>query len=731
MTFDNDIEQQSILETLFGYIQSEDFEQGFHWAKTQAQLDNSPVIALIDQLESDPKIKPRQCESLAEKDKLLLFCASYSLARHLVEESNWYSKAETLVRSGITALEAMPFSALNTTLQKFAAIQIDICTIDRGIYTSQDWLMAAAAENIEVHLASVAAVSNDLNGIECQLYSKYLLTEFNAYRHFMRGVAIVAELYRIRWEDPVTLKQQMNNNKATFDQAVDALTADDKYIMSTDLESLWPPLAFFSENRPQGSGELFVERGAISISYFASVNHIVTRELRQALAKLVKDRPAEDPLHLCQWGCDLPQRNMLNDIWAGIAKDFEDIYSWQLPSLDMPFRDRDNIGKQLEFDVELIYYPMGIFALNLKAQLDDVSASGVRHAMSLGTPFAMDQQMSWNGEKVGLFEEFAEERFTELAETLNHNFDHFEKSVKHLLTFNSIENRYVSTRLDRMVEKNNGQTVGIGARALKQHFAYPALVLPQRELRSAVDDWCLRTVTSEEHNINKDCYNHDEFVYTNRHECVLGLLEQPNWVLEQSSEMMDVAAAITNMFHLTNTLLSQQLTQSLNQAVPALKQKNISAKVLRGHVQKLETEKECLRQFTNDAHWLLDLINAGSMMTFPDHSSMVKKVFQQMDFENLHIRTQDTLNKIQYRQEEIITETARIYEQLQTRNSKRFTRILSGSMALISVGALKDIFDILNGSNMGINISGELQVSIVTFFGIMLIILLINKNETK
>ncbi|MCL1137861.1 hypothetical protein [Shewanella pneumatophori] len=729
MTLDRDTQQQSILEQFFQYIRAEDFEQGFHWAKKNLQQRQSAAFALVNQFEQQAVINAKQLETLAPAETLLVFCACYSYARHEVEESNWYLHAETLVRSSITALEVLPQCGITKVLQQFAAIQIDICYIDRGIYTSQDWLMSDAANNIETHLAAAQAITHQFNEFERQFYAEHLNAEFAAYQHFNNGVSIIAELYAIRWGEPALLTTQMAELRPKFLQAVSALTADDKYIMSTDLEALWPPLTFFSENRQTGSGELYVERGSISISYFANVNHLITRELRQTLSNIVASPPAVHPLHLADWGAESPQSNMLNDIWAGIAKDFEDIYSWQLPSLSMPFRNRNANNKQLNFDVELIYYPMGIFALNLKAPLDDTSASGVRHAMSLGTPFAMDQDMRWHEQQVGLLEDFAQQRFSELATLLNSHYAHYQQEVEDLLIFTPSENRFVSTLLDRVVERIDGRDHSVTAKSLKSHFAYPAFVLPQRELRSAVDDWCLRTVTSEQHNLNRDCYNQDEFVFTNHHECVLGLLQQPNWVLEQSAEMMEVAAAVNNLFHLTNKLLDKQLKINLEQAVPSLKDKDISAAKLRAHVKKLTDEGDCLKQFTNDAHWLLDLISAGSMMTFPDHTRMIQKVFHHMDFEKLHTRTQETLDKIQYRQKEIIAETAKLYDKLRTRNSKRFTRILSGSMALISIGALKDIFDILNGSKMGFEISGPLQVSIVTFFGMLLIILLINKNE--
>ncbi|WOT05990.1 hypothetical protein [Shewanella youngdeokensis] len=729
MTLDRVAAQQTILIHFFKLIREEDFEQCFQWAKKALQAKSSAAFTLIDQLENEAVITASSLEGVSDDDILLLFCGCYGFARHEVEESNRYHHAETLVRSSITALTVLPLCGLNKALQKFAAIQIDICRIDRGFYTSQEWLMTEATQNIEAHLVEVDALHSQFSELERQLYTEYLHQEFSSYRYFSDGVSIIAKLCDIRWGDPELLAQKMAEQRPLFLKSVNALTDNDKYIMSTDLEALWPPLAFFSQNRTKGSGELFVERGAISISYFASVNHIVTRELRQSLCDAVNQGSTSHKLFPDSWNAQTPHRNMLNDIWAGIANSFEDIYSCFLPDISMIFRDKEGKG-ELNFSVELIYYPMGIFALNLKAPLDNVSASGVRHAMSLGTPFAMDQDMRWNAERLGLLEDFAESRFNELALALSDNFDHYTKPASEMLTFNKTDNRFVSVLVDRLVECVDGQYSSVTAKSLKSHFAYPVFVLQQRELRTAVDDWCLRSVTSDEFNLNRDCYNRDEFVYTNHHECIIGLLQQPNWVLEQASEMMDVASAIYNLFHLTNKMLDKQLKLSLEQAAPTLKDKKISAAKLRAQMETLTAEGECLKQFTHDAHWLLDLISAGSMMTFPDHTRMIHKVFEQMDFAKLHTRTQETLSKIQYRQEEIIAETAKLYEKLQTRNSKRLTQVLSGSMALISVGALKDIFDILNNAKIGVHISGSLQVSIVTLFGMMLIILLINKNES-
>ncbi|GGI81634.1 hypothetical protein [Shewanella gelidii] len=726
MTLDQDTSQQSILTEFFAFIRSEDFEACFHWASKELQQMGSAAYALTQQLEDSPHLKPNDFAELNAIETMLFFCASYSYARQEVEESNWYLHAETLVRSSVTALQSLPESPLNLALQKYAAIQIDICYIDRGIYTSQEWLMADATQNIKSHLQQIEQLQSQFNGLEQQLFQSHLAPEFSAYEHFSQGVAVIAQLCAIRWGDPEQLRHQMQTLRPQFSAAVAALTDDDRYIMSTDLEALWPPLTFLSEHREQNSGALIVERGSIRISYFANVNHVVSRELRQSLCDVVSQAPQSHPLYLSQWGGSGPQRNLLNDIWAGIAKDFEDIYSWQLPSLTLPFRNQGDENRQLEFEVELIYYPMGVFSLNLKAALDGTSASGVRHAMSLGTSFAMDQQMRCHGQSFGLLEEFVNDRFSKLGQSLSECFAQNEHPVPDILTFNERENRYVATILDRVVERIENETRPITARSLKSHVAYPAFVLQQRELRSAVDDWCLRTVTPEELNLNADCYNHDEFVFTNHHECVLGLLQQPNWVIEQSAEMMEVAAAINNLFHLTNKLLDKQLTTTLEQKGEQQKQ---SVASLEARIKRLTKEGQCLKQFTQDAHWLLELINAGSMMTFPDHTRMIHKVFQQMDFDKLHIRTQKTLNKIQARQDEIITETAKLHARIKSRNTKRLTSVLSGSMALISVGALKDIFDILNGSKLGIQVSGGLQVSIVTLFGIMLVILLINQKE--
>lgn len=729
MSFELNIAQQSILTSFFEFIRAENFEACFHWAKKQLQKQNSDALNMINQLEHQPELSPVQLNGIENDELLLMFCICYCFARHEVEETNRYGHAETLIRSSIEVLEALPKSGIIDALKKFAGIQIDICYIDRGIYTSQEFLMAQATKNIARTLTEITALKAELNSIETPLYHQFFAKEFSSYQYYSEGVAIIAQLLEIRWGDPQALALHMAELRPKFLAAVHALTSNGNYIMSTDLEALWPPLTFFSENRTPGTGELFVERGAITISYFASVNHVVINDLLQSLSHITTNGQASHILHLEQWGAEAPVRNMLNDTWAGIASEFENIFSWQLPELTLPFRNKNGSDQSLCFGVELVYYPMGIFALTLKADLDGVSGSGVRHAMSLGTPFAMDQKMRWHNEDVVLLEEFAEKRFSELTSVLNATFEQGEKNISDMLIFNKTENRFVSTLLERISECVDGQHTSMTAKSLKSHFAYPIFILPQRELRSAVDDWCLRSQPLASDNLNQDCFNHDEFFYINQHECVLGLLQQPNWVLDQTAEMIDVAAAINNLFHLTNKSLDKQLSASLAQSVPKINDKKLSVKLLKAQVKKLTTEDNCLKQFTRDAHWLLALISAGSMMTFPDHTRLIQKVFSRMGFDKLHVRTQNTLDKIQSRQDEIIAENAKLYEKLRTRNSKRLTRVISGAMGLISVGALKDIFDIINSSNLGIKISGTLQVSIVTLFSLMLIILLLNKSE--
>ena len=72
------------------------------------------------------------------------------------------------------------------------------------------------------------------------------------------------------------------------------------------------------------------------------------------------------------------------------------------------------------------------------------------------------------------------------------------------------------------------------AQELREHYAFSAFSVPQREARCAIDDWCLRDRTQASLPELNGYYNKHEVLMVSQHEAVLGLTEQPNWSREQA-----------------------------------------------------------------------------------------------------------------------------------------------------------------------------------------------------
>ena len=104
-------------------------------------------------------------------------------------------------------------------------------------------------------------------------------------------------------------------------------------------------------------------------------------------------------------------------------------------------------------------------------------------------------------------------------------------------------------------------------------------------------------------------------------------------------------------------------------------------------------------------------------------------IFHHLNFERQHNRTKQTLKQIKQLQDNIIQEISKIYNRMNSRVSRQVNRVLSAAMALISIGAIKDFFEIFNSSNFDLTISGEMQLGIIGGLAAVLIIIFMFKLD--
>ena len=243
-----------------------------------------------------------------------------------------------------------------------------------------------------------------------------------------------------------------------------------------------------------------------------------------------------------------------------------------------------------------------------------------------------------------------------------------------------------------------------------QHCAFAALVLPQREVRSAIDDWIsYDTSAIKANNLGAIRYNKNDLLYCSQFESVIALIEQPMWVTEQAAESLNIAAMVINLLQNANTQFNQQLklTELSHRATSKSTKKQLVA--LR---KDLVIQLANLVHFEDKINWLFEIIGAGSMMTYPDHTLLMKKIFNNMQFEMLHQRSIHLLEHIANQHQQTVIEIENVDSLLESKATQRLNTILSGAMLLISVGALKDLFDMFNDAQIGFVLSGFSKLSI-------------------
>lgn len=714
------------LARFFELLNDEAFDDGRREARAETRAQYPDTFPLIEQLEQLPDEVMLPAEMGAE-ERLLCFSASYFTARSTIESSYRYSHAVQLIERAVEALQGLEGDVDERFISAvcgFARLQNAICDIDRGIYNSIALTMAEASAQLGDGVDELLQLRPSLSDQAATLFDDYLAPQLAAYRHYADAIESIAALYQLRWGEGEGLQRAIDEHLPAVEQALRELKKMGANIMATDLAPHLPVLRRFAERQQtQGSGKLCIEEGQLRIAYFAPLHHNLLRPCAGLMAEtLAVD--GEQGLSLHGLGASSLESEPMSDIWSGLAaRDFVDTYSWQLPSLSLPFRDGE-----LGFEVELTYLSMGVFVLNLSAGLSQLSVSGLRHAMSLGTPYALDETISWgeSGQYFDFLEDFSGHIFNQLQSELTRHLGGELPTGASALHWDSADNRYISVRLERVVSGEGEQWHELDAQALQQHTAYPAIALPLREVRSAIDDWILRPAPDAAENLSPLRYNENELMVVQRHGAVIALLQQPDWVREQAVESVEVAAAITNLFQVTNTVLGRHIRHlAVEGPQESGEGSRKSLKRLRVHRDEMEAELNNLNRFERDIHWLLDIIQAGSMMTFPDHTKLMRAVFAEMEFERLRQRTHEILAEVKEVHQQTMDEVSRIYDQLKNHMARRMNRILSAAMFLVSIAALKDLFDLFNEAELGFTISSFAQFASVAALILIAIVLML------
>jgi len=652
----------------------------------------------------------QECSS--DLEKLKNFCSKFLEAKNIVEISYAYAKARKLYNEAAQSIRSMQ-SDLFVSLAEFADMQAAILRIDRGIYTGYAPLMSSSAKELKLKTESILELLSD--EAKSTTDENYRVLKENLYEKvsedkiYADAIIIVAELYLDRWK----ISDNLDFKLAEVQNAVEELEAAGNERLASDLAPHIHVIKRFEDRRAK-EGKLFIKNGEVAFYYYGSLDYRIREEFNATLkAASEPNSPMAQELQSILGSTQMVSEEM-SDIWSGLSsEEFINTYKFRLHPLKIDgFREVET----LEADVELKYYTMGVFEMKISFLIDNdyleqdpegLSLSGLRHLQSLGTPFALDEKIvvkNQNNEDISYEDiaEYVDDRFNMVSENIVSLFSKTPKiellKDKKALTFDTEQSRFTLIRINQIVENFGDRVVRLRSQDFEKHFQYKALVMPVREVRSAIDNWIMYDSVVIDENLSGIRYNESEWFSINLHSCVVGLLEQPVWVFDQAVESAEVASAIVNLLNLSNTQAAEQLKR-LNQPKEMIKS-DLPSKDLIKKKKLMELEIRELDEFKLHLSNLLETVEAGSMMTYPDHTILMEKIFKEMHldvFKKKALTLQAGLKDKRSKSMELIK---KINDAVAYSQQKMIKLVVSIASVFIALGSLVDMFQLWSDAEM-------------------------------
>lgn len=694
------------LEQFFEYLNGEDFEEG----ATCMDPDGEG----------------------GELEKLKFFCSLFLEAKNIVEISYSYADARALYTKASQSIRDMESNVFGV-LAEYADMQAAILHIDRSIYTGYAPQMKKAAqvlkEKTELILSHLDIDIVD-DSHECYgILTDNLVSKVEEDKVYAYAIMVVADLYLDRWKTTPDLDIKL----ALVQSAVEKLESAGNERLASDLAPHIHVIKRFEDRRAK-EGKLFIKNGEVSFYYYASLDYRIREELNTSLKTASDgDNALSKKLEEVLGSMAMISEEM-SDIWSGFSSlEFVDTYKFVFNNLKiLKFREIENF----EAAVELKYYTMGVFELKVSFCIDKeyllqdkegMSLSALRHLQTLGTPFSLDEVMKVEevNESYAYISEYADAKFAQLQEDililLAGHKDLALLPEKKALTFNTEQNRFTVTRVNQIVESFGEYSQRLRSSEFKNHFQYKALVMPVREVRSAIDNWIMYDSSVIDENLAGIRYNESEWLSLNLHSCMVGLLEQPVWVFDQAIESAEVALAVYNLLNLSNTQASTQLS-NIKKAKEVVDSK-LRAKELGQLKEKVEAEIDQLDEFKVHMSNLLETVEAGSMMTYPDHTIFMEKVFDTIALERQTKKSQKLQMALKDSRSKSMELIKKINDAVVYSQQKVIKLVVSIASVFIALGSLVDMFQLWSDSttikSMGLDdASGDMKLEFVLVLAI-------------
>jgi hypothetical protein len=737
------------LNDFLKHIKSEDFIEGRAWAveaigthfsKHYIEAGKSFQDALYETEKNINYKIPEPLPEMPDELAFLMYAGSYMAARCKIEQSYRYLHAHKLIDDALTFLRTCQnASPLLPILAPFSQLQDYLSEIERACYNSDDvpsgasglTRMKEAAEGLLSSIGTIRSRGDLLTGNDLVLYREYLAERLEAHAVYADAVKQIADLNRLRWTDREAFLSQHKEGAPRLTEKRNRIAAHDSMILENDLAPQIEVLNAFSSLplTAQQAGELRVRTGQVEFAFYALPQHNLRRKIDAAArgdgTDSTRGKGWFAALH-AEPGIDEP----LSDIWAGFeAEKLIDSFSWRLPKIIVDFR-----GRPIPFETRIRYFNFGLFAVTFQANFSDLPVSAVRHLASLGSPITLDEELTWEipkeeraeNPKFGAFEDFARQAFKEIETEIARIFEvPTGESAEPVLTCDPILNRFTAVRADRLV-LSGANAAALSPEQSIAHPAFKALTIPAFEVRCAIDDWIMRDAPDPSCNLAPlRYYSKGDALYTCRHEGANILLSQPNWVRDQTGEAMQICAAITNFFCMTNALFNKRVRNIRSQDMKVETDGESNLEALKRSLRQTRTELAELIYFEREVEELLDIMEAGRVMRFPDLTQLVDRMLDNLGTNQITEQTRSLLSQAREMEQGLLDQRsqqhellkAEIAKEVEARRHERTAFFKYVATSILGVAALVPIIEVmrlLNGAGLGFVINPLEQLIILS-----------------
>ena len=691
------------LRKFFDFLDEEDFQKGADYFAKEAGLPDTRRLEEADLFE--------EAGRKTKEERLPLFCAAFLAAKEIVEISYSYGRASTLYTCAAELLDGENPVPKLKPLADFARLQALILKIDRGIYTGFALQMDEGARELAQLTESLLEELG--SGRSDPLLQEKLQEKLEETAIYADAIRVTAGCYLDRWNPPDDFTDRIEQ----IEKSVERLEDLGNRRLASDLEAHIHVLKKFLEARGE-NGKLHLKDGEVTFYYHAAVDYDLRNDLNDFLKRAADgDETAKAKLDTVL-GKTPMVAEMMGDIWSGLSsEEYIDTYRFELGPLQIEeFRD---IGT-LEAECTLRYYTMGVFELRIAFAIDrdhnrhantpGISVTALRHLQSLGTPFALDETIWFHEEKWSYLLDFVRNRF----ETLRNNIKRLTipdiPEEREVIAFDPSQKRHTLVRINHIDELfPDGRRQRIHPADFCRHFQFKAIVMPVREVRTAIDNWILYDDRYIPENIAGIRYNASEWMSVDPYSSLVALLEQPVWVFDQAIETVEVAVVVLNMLQLSNDFAAAQME--------ILQRTEEEEEEPADRIRTLERQIATLDRFRDHLSAMLETVAAGTLMTYPDHTALMERILKLLHLERAKERTfkmQAHLQEIRRKRLEAIK---RLNEKIFVTQQKVIKLFVSIATVFITLGSLSDLFQIWQNSetikNYGLLLSGDMKLIVV------------------